>query len=219
VVVKEGQPWRPGKEIRNITRKVCERRWNNGWMSRLETAAIPVLTPLILGQRRGLSPDDCRVLARWATKTHMTQELTGSRQWTLSPQSQRSWMADEHTDPPEGVHVWVAAYYSPTPEGHYDLTPLTRAGDGQVVDIDSPGAFEVVDGYRATLLAGRLLIAVASLYRVEGWQLNYSIQLPVIRVWPPTGRGIIWPPPEAQFSHDSIELFKEARLGAIPKTS
>src|SRR4051794_29583018 len=33
----------------------CERHCNNGWMSRLETAAMPLLTPLLYGQAALLS--------------------------------------------------------------------------------------------------------------------------------------------------------------------
>jgi hypothetical protein len=60
------------------TRTVC-RDYNNGWMSRLEQHATPILTALIGAANAGsdvtLHPSQAKVLARWATKTAWTSEL------------------------------------------------------------------------------------------------------------------------------------------------
>ena len=51
-------------------KSVCE-SCNNGWMSRLESAANPLILGLIRGGRElnGLSEEERRILARWAGKT------------------------------------------------------------------------------------------------------------------------------------------------------
>ena len=49
---------------------------NNGWMSRLESAAKPILTPMILGEPVTLSTADQQVVAAWATKTALVLEYS-----------------------------------------------------------------------------------------------------------------------------------------------
>lgn len=44
---------------------ICE-TCNNGWMRELENKAIPVLTPLIKGERHSLTKNDQRIAAGWA---------------------------------------------------------------------------------------------------------------------------------------------------------
>jgi hypothetical protein len=55
---------------------VCERDCNNGWMSRMETAAKPILTPLILGQPAIVSKDEARTVAAWAAMKMMVTEFS-----------------------------------------------------------------------------------------------------------------------------------------------
>jgi hypothetical protein len=55
-------------------KRVCE-GCNNGWMSRLEDRAKPILLPLMKGQRGidSLQEDECRILAKWAGKTALIE--------------------------------------------------------------------------------------------------------------------------------------------------
>lgn len=55
-------------------RKVC-RQCNNGWLSRLEDDARPILYDLVYGNSRQLSPLDQRILSDWIVKTTMTAEF------------------------------------------------------------------------------------------------------------------------------------------------
>jgi hypothetical protein len=60
-------------------RAVCD-DCNHGWLSQLEGAAKPVLTPLILGQSTELSVDDQRLIAVWAFKTALVAMLSSSEE-------------------------------------------------------------------------------------------------------------------------------------------
>lgn len=61
--VKVEREWLKRKlEVR--VREFCKNECNGGWMSRLESAAIPILTPMIQGQRQFLGRPDDRPLAR-----------------------------------------------------------------------------------------------------------------------------------------------------------
>ena len=62
----------------NQTVKVCA-GCNNGWMSRLETAAKPVLERLLTGSPLALSVDQQHVVAQWFVKNAVLHD------WLLSP--------------------------------------------------------------------------------------------------------------------------------------
>jgi hypothetical protein len=57
--------------FRYVERCVCAKHCNNGWMSRLENRAKPILIPLIDSQRAvaNLSPPERKDVAKWAAKT------------------------------------------------------------------------------------------------------------------------------------------------------
>jgi hypothetical protein len=88
---------------------------NTGWMGALETAARPVLEPLLLGAAPGssleLDPDQQAVLATWAVKTSLLLVLSKLRGqphgWI--PASTLQWLYRHHDSrmPPPGTRVWM----------------------------------------------------------------------------------------------------------------
>jgi hypothetical protein len=102
--------------LHQVTRTVC-RDCNNGWMSRLEQDATPILTALIGAVNAGsdvtLDPSQAKVLARWATKTAWTSELASLgdhnqiESW-IPPRMRHALTTD--LDPPPSSWVWLAAY-------------------------------------------------------------------------------------------------------------
>jgi hypothetical protein len=62
-------------------RDVCA-ACNNGWMADLETAAQPILTPLIQDQPGPLSLPEMLVVSTWATKTALVagRAMPGERE-------------------------------------------------------------------------------------------------------------------------------------------
>jgi hypothetical protein len=101
--------------LHQVTRTVCT-VCNNGWMSRLEAAARPILMNLFGARRenetRTLSPDEATVLARWAVKTSWTSELSGlgdqnqSHAWMPADMRRRLCVEDA---PPATSWVWLTA--------------------------------------------------------------------------------------------------------------
>ena len=94
--------------------EVCV-KCNTGWMEALETAARPVLEPLLLGAAPGtsrqLDPDQQATLGTWAVKTSLLLVLSKFRGqphgWV--PASTLQWLY-EHQDrriPPPGTRVWM----------------------------------------------------------------------------------------------------------------
>jgi hypothetical protein len=102
--------------LHQVTRTVCA-LCNNGWMSRLETAAKPILENLFSARRqnetRTLSPDEATVLARWAVKTSWTSELSGlgdqNQDHAWMPADMRRRLMSAEDTPPATIWVWLAA--------------------------------------------------------------------------------------------------------------
>jgi hypothetical protein len=68
--------------------EVCT-KCNTGWMERLESAARPVLEPVLLGAAPGtsrvLNPDQQAILATWAVKTSLLLTLSEQIAPSISP--------------------------------------------------------------------------------------------------------------------------------------
>lgn len=77
---------------------------NGGWMSDLEDAAAPVLTPLLLGKRALLNLADQALVSRWVAKTAMTFQLTTPRR-PIPPNHYR--YLRDHLLPPPSAQVWI----------------------------------------------------------------------------------------------------------------
>jgi hypothetical protein len=91
---------------------------NSGWMEHLETAARPVLEPLLLGASAGttraLDPDQQAILATWAVKTALLLVLGKfrGRDHGWIPVSTLQWLHQHHDlrIPPPGTRVWMGGF-------------------------------------------------------------------------------------------------------------
>ena len=83
------------------------RKCNSGWMSRLETAVMPYLQPMIHGHQVPLTRDQCTTLSLWITKTCMMLDLAA--------RSEPSYDAIDYVEiferrqPISGAAVWIGA--------------------------------------------------------------------------------------------------------------
>lgn len=87
--------------------RVCE-ECNNGWMSALETEAMPILKPLIDGTTSLLSiaDDERAIVAKWATKTAYVISHAAPLKKTPDPSHLR-YMKDHAGDVPPRVGVFA----------------------------------------------------------------------------------------------------------------
>jgi hypothetical protein len=116
-------------------RVVCREHCNGGWMSRLETAIVPVLTPLITGQTIDLREQEQKKLAGWIAKTTMMFEYADHKHVSSSSFHRRFLM--ESGEPPPGWRIWIAQYKGKAWEASAvrASAALTIAnGDIQVID-------------------------------------------------------------------------------------
>ena len=105
--VKTPRIWQ-GETISATVRRVC-RECNNGWMSRIEEYSRPLLTPLVLGERRSLSPQDQEIAATWGFKTILMLQFLNRADQREIPRDQYRWFF-QHQTPPSAARISLADF-------------------------------------------------------------------------------------------------------------
>lgn len=103
---------------------------NNGWMSRLEAKAAPILTPMIEGGQRWLADSDIRILLAWATKTALNFAYASEYSYKLPivPDLAHHLFAGRGDySPVPNVLAWVASY---EPLGQFAYRHMTAQSYG-----------------------------------------------------------------------------------------
>lgn len=99
-VSKQGNPFTLRPRI------VCQ-KCNGGWMSALEQAAIPVLSPLILGETSHIEPTEVEILTRWLVKTVYVSQGIGS--WFADTNEMQTFAQLPH-EIPLGFKAWLGSW-------------------------------------------------------------------------------------------------------------
>jgi hypothetical protein len=103
---------------------------NHGWMSRLETAVAPIVTPLIQGHDRVLTVAERTTVAAWVLKTAMVAEYLNKPHERYFTQPERTAFMTRVAAPRDGsVAIWFGRY-SGINAGVQSLFGFTRATDG-----------------------------------------------------------------------------------------
>lgn len=112
---------------------------NNGWMSRLEQAAQPLLMPGLHGRGKRLSPGAQQTLATWAFKSALVYALT-RRSLRGVPDAHYEHLL-MHGSPPQQCVVWMGAYNGPEP-AFVQLAGMAISRPGELVSSESrPNVF------------------------------------------------------------------------------
>jgi hypothetical protein len=179
-----------GGSSTTITVRVVCKECNSKWMSKLEQAVRPILSPLIRGEEMVLSQDQQRVLATWIAKTAMTAEYRYPTVIAI-PQVQRHALMSK-CEPPEGWLVGI---------GHYKGRKWRDAvlyrqmlAIAPIEKLDEPHAGDYVQTTCFGL--GALFIQTMSLpFALDDQELPLDeTQNPIRQIWPLTKQEIIWPP-------------------------
>jgi hypothetical protein len=169
-------------------KRVCRRYCNSGWLGDLEQSVQPLLTPMILGQKRVLLDADAqRLIARWAVKTATLARFL--RQTNYPTQGELQWIR-QNDRPPVQNGVWLGAYGGTAQSflnlSRHDLEPpkLKRAP-----------AFHAE---LTTLVFLRLFVVVLQFPDAKedisvGTHDNVMTKF-TVKLWPPTGFNVRWPP-------------------------
>jgi hypothetical protein len=170
--------------------------------TRIEDAAMPILTPLIAGRSGTLTVEMQRILALWATKTVMVGEHVNPGQKFIS-QDERRYLKDS-LQPPTGWFIWASPYSG---REWRELGIVERAGELTVPSIDN--------GSPAIYHLGLTFIGMAHLCFVvkrTSWHRLQPIVgasiLGLARIWPIVG-PINWPTPHVATDREATELHAE----------
>jgi hypothetical protein len=183
---------RSGEPFSGALRIVC-RDCNNGWMSKLQEEAKPIILPLILGEPSRLNRRGQELLAAWVTMFVFVSEYAGNHPLFVmaTPEERRHLM--ERREPPVGWRIWIGDYVRGSWVGTVVHTTVPVAPDGASKE-DFEGERLKANVGSTTFVANRLFVSV------------FRSRIPVIlskqhlprhtypRLWPIIRGALNWPP-------------------------
>lgn len=175
---------------------VCE-ACNGGWMSALEGAAKPVLTPLIRGESRRLPDEDQALIAAWTCKTALVSLLLSPNEALPgAPPSEYAalYAQRDHVEPLPFSQYWIGSYGGHRRQGSIWVTPFVI----EVIGASSPHV--VPSGYAMTLALGKLVVQGVR-FTEPALQVELTTTWGFLDIWPPTD---IFPRPTAGVADDDI---------------
>jgi hypothetical protein len=170
---------------------------NSGWMSTLETQAMPLLIPLFSGGRTvvELTAEDRTTVARWAAKTVFALNSASNYLKTVPPEH----FTTIRTEFPPGLAVFGQQHHNTLPF-YWLQTSAWHMSVPQHAQLREPPPAS----YKTTLQFGKLLLLVAH-WPLPGWRYGLwpGIHVPL---WPHKGPIAGITPASQDFPwHDSIE--------------
>jgi len=166
----------------------CKRTCNNGWMSKLEGRAKPILRPFVEAEPPIAVPigeQQCAELAFWLLKTAMVWDFIDPMVPYFS-NAERLAVVEHRIEVP--LMLWIGRY---------------TGSDGHFMAMHTPIKFKSgvveMEGFSFTMMAGHLVTQFLT-FRKPASIGQVSIQVPgtpppeLVSLWPP--RPFVWPPPK-----------------------
>lgn len=195
--------------LRVTTRAAC-RVCNNGWMSQLEQAVQPLLTPMIRMEPTHVASDhDKATLARWVFKTALMFDRSPKPHlWTVPAEHFRYLF--QHRELPPSVTILVGCYLPQQGE-----EPFAAWGVPSWLDqLRSRGP--ILDGYRVTFSIGHAIFQTFGAITLDGQDVVFETGLTrerkpipdaLPRLWPMKAEAFHWPPPSGfTFTNSGLQL-------------
>ena len=177
----------------------CE-RCNNGWMSRLEERAIPLLKPMFDDRAIAFGFWDQATLAAWAVKTCLALQWARHDIKSIVPEIHfRTIAAKSGVSPPPHVEVFLG--YARDIPAELSNKYHTVAYSARKRDIESDdGSLKDANAYILTLRIYHAVFQVVGSENVPEelgpWTHPYEPSH-ILRIWPRASAVINWPPPGA----------------------
>jgi hypothetical protein len=155
---------------------------NGGWMSLIESAALPVIKPLILGQRSALDLASQEQLASVLTLISMRIELTAHGMQTIPRFEKEALRTDPLPTP--NWRIWIARHAGKNlTEYRYQYTAMQIASDPS-----TPHGAQYCNTHVTTLIAGQLYVHI--FFSTVWPEFAGYDGVALCRLWPPTGFDI-----------------------------
>jgi len=171
----------------------CE-RCNNGWMSQLETAVLPIFTDLINGRPRLIKTDEQLIVARWAVKTAMVYEYFRRHSPRYYRPSDRRAFYKQRIIP-SGTGLWLGRYVGDVATQAYDPS--------EMLTFVSKDRNILGQGYVFTIGVGQLTLQLFSHRWSENLDRAIRFTMPgvwdraLVEIWPNSFGNRQWPPRDA----------------------
>ncbi len=167
---------RPGGPLSKRLKVVC-RCCNNGWMSRLQKAAIPILKPLLNGEWSTLNESECLAISRWAVMFTMVYDTADTSTRSIT-QAERTFFMQSKT-PPGNWLVLVGRLQDDRRHGTAWKRSFRTFSAGEEVEAN-------FDAHSTTIGAGRFLLHVygTSCSETSLQAESFSKLFPLGTAWP-----------------------------------
>ncbi len=192
------------KRINLTINNVC-RECNTGWMSNLEFETKPILEPMIIGKETLLSSLQQKIISKWAIKTEMVFEFTGSvtRKNYFTIEDRKKFYLKSLF--PINTIIWLSAYIG---------KHACYARDHNI-NLILKERNQFFSGYVSTFSLGQLVFQVFShkcTREIAGThQIAFKFpkqwETPVVQIYPFL-KNQIWPPVEV-LNEEGLDLFQK----------
>ena len=172
LVMSETHQRRGPFEARKV-RIVCG-QCNSGWMSRLESAAKPILAEMIRGNTINLDSTHQFTLAAWTVMTAIVAEYTHIPTQAI-PASHRQHLMRTN-QPPDGWRIWAGSYQGTDWKQRY------RHHGSNYHSVQF-----------STFVIGSLLIHAASISKPTFVPIFNGVESALVQIWPSSMLNIAWP--------------------------
>lgn len=157
---------------------------NDGWMSRLDEKAKPILRSLVNGEKVEITTDSQAALAAWAAKSTITAEFLRPNEVAISESDRHHLMTN--LEPSSQWKILIAPYHGALWYTGYHHFPI-RLGPAGDVQTGPKNTQNTLFGL------GRLLIYVVTFPHNFSFQPEGPGFQSFRQIWPLTGRVISWP--------------------------
>jgi hypothetical protein len=194
-----------GDVIHRKARVVCG-SCNNGWMNKLEEAARPYLTPLILGQTLMIEPAAQCVISEWIALKAMVMSFdTVTLSSPIPEEACHSFK--ETLTLGSGWDIWIGYYAGAALRAHYASRTLYESVNlpGEPVTIPTVNDRNT---YVLVLVIGKLFIHAGwSALNLFPQHTHNQLAPSLLPLWPLRDRPIGWPAITGLTDEQAVEIF------------
>ena len=188
-VSKHEKRTKPGELYTKKIKVVCH-ECNNVWMSGIEDAVKPLLTPIIRGDPITLDLKDLELIARWATLKAIVSEHD-NRHTEVTPQVERTAFMTNGIIPAY-FNIYLLTHKCPSRIGYVRTS--------QAISLTMDGPVPPLEGRQKNTQQISVILGSAMLYinaaRVDGFRVEDRLNMPSVvklRIWPPNVAPLTWP--------------------------
>jgi hypothetical protein len=183
------------RKIRNVCAK-C----NNGWMSKLESSAKPILIDLMSSKKVFLDFDQQEILSNWIVMISIMAEYTDKA--TLAIPDNHRYHLMQNKPISDGWRIWIGTYSGIEWKQRY----RHQGGVVALKNIDHVTYFEVATQF-STFVIGSLLIHATSTTIPNHYPIfDPRISDYLVQIWPRIAPSVTWPSPMIISDKNAIDI-------------